>query len=596
MVLNHRPPSPPMASYIVLNTCPDCDEYCSDPQLDLMFDFPFTCLNCESKRWCRAEGCSQEINSEEDYCFNHSQVCARSFCTNRISAYQTKCSSCQLKCAHDFYCSRTIEKVGDTYCVKHTLTSQTPTRCWGGNYSWASRTIPCYSQVVTNDGYCYLHENKCVECEQRTSGSYCSAHDNSQCQVNDCYEPTPNSRQSNYYIFCSEHAKLYGNSLSNYQQVQQQEKIKQREQTEQNQLKALVQQRTSLANPQEVIRISAWWNNNLATVVNNYWVFFLVYDKEDNKVRVFPANANENKWGTASRSQHSSLTSAQSEAQWLREKLKYDSNPILVIRPSDSYVSFSEIVGEPYVKIDLNASISDFKPLDIAWVEKKRGLIEYHHVGVYIGNSEIVHLSGDNKGVCKVSWSTFLEGTKRQYLYRYHPIIPFKNYKQIIGQLVWAKDNQYGEGSYNLKNRNCEHFANMAVLGINYSQQIAEKGHLLQNGSAAWRGAATGAGVVSTVGYTILGAAFVPITGGASILIGAGLATASATTTAIIIDDTFNNADVLEINNGKSSIKLTEELSESNNKLGRKWDSETSQWEARVEQAIPSRIDNCVIM
>ena len=71
----------------------------------------------------------------------------------------------------------------------------------------------------------------------------------------------------------------------------------------------------------------------------------------------------------------------------------------------------------------------------------------------------------------------------------------------------------------------------MAVLGINYSQQIAEKGHLIQNGVAFGRGLATGAGVASTVGYTILGAALVPFTGGASILLGTGLATASASNT-----------------------------------------------------------------
>ena len=123
-----------------------------------------------------------------------------------------------------------------------------------------------------------------------------------------------------------------------------------------------------------------------------------------------------------------------------REKLKYDSNPILVVHPqADSYTSFSNIVSYPYVKIDLNASLSDFQPLDIAWVEK--GL--YHHVGVYIGNGEIVHVIGNPfpskedylKGVRKTGWSTFFEG-QTQYLYRYHPIIPFKDYKQIIGQLV----------------------------------------------------------------------------------------------------------------------------------------------------------------
>lgn len=338
-------------------------------------------------------------------------------------------------------------------------------------------------------------------------------------------------------------------------------------------------------------------------------VFLLVYDRESQQVKVFPESEYGKYWGEHgynSRQQHSSLSGAQSEANWLRNKLISSSNPILVIHPqADSYVSFSELVREPYVKIDLNASISDFKPLDIAWVEKRWGLgltrlSEYHHVGVYIGNGDIIHIRGTpfngRIGVRKTDWSTFLEGQERQYLYRYRPIIPFKNYKQIIGQLVWAKDNHFREGSYNLKNRNCEHFANMAVLGINYSQQIAESGHHLQNGSAVWRGAATGAGMVSTVGYTVLGAALAPFTGGASILLG-GLATASAATTTLVIDDTINNADVQEINNGKgSTIKLTEEISESNSKLGSKWDSETSQWEARVEQAIPPRINDCRIM
>ena len=130
--------------------------------------------------------------------------------------------------------------------------------------------------VITNDGYCYLHENQCAECKRRTIilNKYCQEHSNSNCQVKDCYKSTPNSRQSNYYIFCSEHAKLYGNSLSNYQQVQEQERIQQEtervERAEQNQLKSLVQQKTSLANPQEVIRFKMPGNNNLATAINAY--------------------------------------------------------------------------------------------------------------------------------------------------------------------------------------------------------------------------------------------------------------------------------------------------------------------------------------
>jgi len=56
-------------------------------------------------------------------------------------------------------------------------------------------------------------------------------------------------------------------------------------------------------------------------------------------------------------------------------------------------------------------------------------------------------------------------------------VVPFKHYKKIISQLVWAKDKDFRKGNYNLKNRNCEHFSNMAILGINYSQQVKERGN-----------------------------------------------------------------------------------------------------------------------
>jgi hypothetical protein len=52
-----------------------------------------------------------------------------------------------------------------------------------------------------------------------------------------------------------------------------------------------------------------------------------------------------------------------------------------------------------------------------------------------------------------------------------------------------------------------------------------------------------------------------------------------------------------ELNNGKTSINLSNELSRTNG-LCQKSDSETRQLEARVEQAMPSYIptDSCRIM
>jgi len=64
----------------------------------------------------------------------------------------------------------------------------------------------------------------------------------------------------------------------------------------------------------------------------------------------------------------------------------------------------------------------------------------YHHVGIYLGNNEVCHLSGNNQGVKITSWQDFLkEGTGNivipQEIIRFHPIIPFKNYQEIAEQI-----------------------------------------------------------------------------------------------------------------------------------------------------------------
>lgn len=117
-----------------------------------------------------------------------------------------------------------------------------------------------------------------------------------------------------------------------------------------------------------------------------------------------------------------------------------------------------------------------FKPLDIVWVEKRDKAfgIKYFHVGIYLGDSELIHLSGDNSGACKVSWSTFLDGRTGE-LFRIRSIIPFKNHRDIIRHAASAVVSNYQKGKYNLANRNCEHLANMLVYGVNYSSQVYDR-------------------------------------------------------------------------------------------------------------------------
>jgi len=416
------------------------------------------------------------------------------------------------------------------------------------------------------------------------------------CKFSNCY----NSTSLNNYVWESYCYQHYNNN-------------------EQNRLKSLVCQKTPLSNPQEVERFSTWWNKNLATVVSYYdgyyRVFLLVLDSENNSVKVFPESSSCSYWGDFSAgrfNQWKSASAAQNEADCIQSELtergKYYENPILLIHPRcDSYTGFNDLISSPYVKIDYSASRSEFKPLDIAWVEKSNMGYKYYHAGVYIGNGELIEYNNDEKfdnfltnfmkgGITrKVSWSKFLEGQKGS-IRRYHPIIPFKDYKEIIAQLVWAKDTGFWRESYNLANRNCQHFSNMAVLGINYSQEVEDKKGLIIAKHAAHipvRAARTTAGTVATG----IGIGLAPFTFGLS-LIPAAVTGVSTVVGVVDYVEKIDNGD-FKINNGKgSTIKLTNEISKSNGNFGRVNDFETEKYERRYLQEVPSYIptDNCRIM
>lgn len=128
-------------------------------------------------------------------------------------------------------------------------------------------------------------------------------------------------------------------------------------------------------------------------------------------------------------------------------------------------------------------------------------------------------------------------------------MIPFKNPRKIAEQIAWARDTKFREDNYDLANRNCEHFANMIIYGINYSDQVYDNRGKFQT---------------KNVGLTL----FFP-------------------TPSLVL----NNYD---INNGKgSTIKLKDEIRETNNKLGEKTNDRSEAIEARIE--VPPR-ETCRIM
>lgn len=303
---------------------------------------------------------------------------------------------------------------------------------------------------------------------------------------------------------------------------------------------------------------------------------------------------NESKWGIYPRERHTSLYLAETEASWLQEKLNGD-NPILVIHPqANSWTSFTNIISNPYVRIDYNASTSDFKPLDIAWIKKKLAGNEYYHVGVYLGNGKIIQLllgggfagtEMGSEGVKKTSWLEFLEG-RIGNIRRYSPVIPFKNYKTIIQQLIRANDDSYGEKNYNLLNRNCEHFANKVVLNINFSQQIHEnetKLLALNVTKASLSGVSYGAGLA--------GVALAPLTGGASLLIGV-----PASVAGLFGISRVEGGEYTTMNNDKTSICLRNEINSDFLNAKQDWETEKHEQEYQAQIQAPVKTGDCVIM
>ena len=143
----------------------------------------------------------------------------------------------------------------------------------------------------------------------------------------------------------------------------------------------------------------------------------------------------------------------------------YDDNEFCPSRISNS---------EKYCYLHSKTCLSS---LDI--IKVKKGIVMYYHFGIYLGKNnqgehEIFDLSGDNTGAKIRPWikdKYFMDGAI-SHITAYHPIVPFKERKTIIGQIIWAKDNNFRKGEYCLCNRNCEHLANSITLGIDYSRQV----------------------------------------------------------------------------------------------------------------------------
>ena len=115
------------------------------------------------------------------------------------------------------------------------------------------------------------------------------------------------------------------------------------------------------------------------------------------------------------------------------------------------------------------------RPFDI--IEISRGA--YRHYAIYLGKGYICHFSGDKvgssgSGSMKVEKSTLrnlFEGDTHRSIKIIRRVVKFKSKDKIIENIARAIASEYGKNQYDLFENNCEHFANMISLEINYSGQ-----------------------------------------------------------------------------------------------------------------------------
>jgi hypothetical protein len=411
------------------------------------------------------------------------------------------------------------------------------------------------------------------------------------CKANSCY----NSTNYSWNDYCSYHEKCLS-KLREYE---------------------------SISNIKEIETFETWFNKNCGYVINHdystsypYRIWIVVFEPA---VR----SMGEKMVAVKYKCGYSGLGGVRSKADRIKNKLQnggwYDT-PMLKVHPeAKSWKGFYSIITSPYVKSEEvgnwdsthcvlfvyggGTTPSDldrhFKPLDIVKIKEANKWFgtRYYHYGIYLGDigngKRICHFTRENNGVRLVGWNDFLKDRIGE-LYRCHPMIPFKYSRRIAEQIAWAYSNNFREDNYDLRNRNCAHFANMCVYGINYSEEIEDNKESLSASVGVPAGAAAGGitalGVSNLIGSILLA----PATGGTSLLLGA----ASIGATGVGVATTVEAVERYhEVNNGKgSTIKLTNEMRESNGKLGEKSNWLSDEIKANIEVPPKQNEWDCRIM
>lgn len=132
----------------------------------------------------------------------------------------------------------------------------------------------------------------------------------------------------------------------------------------------------------------------------------------------------------------------------------------------------------------------------------------YYHYGIYIGNDQVIHFSGDNSDSVNNSHlvsirqdhlNNFIRGDNLEYL---PPIYsPFKT-KEIISRAEQFKGSKtFFDNPYNFVTNNCEHFARYIFYGKKDCTQVKTLARILAIATAL--GASAGIAIASVKKKTV---------------------------------------------------------------------------------------------
>ncbi|CAF0968658.1 unnamed protein product [Brachionus calyciflorus] len=169
--------------------------------------------------------------------------------------------------------------------------------------------------------------------------------------------------------------------------------------------------------------------------------------------------------------------------------MECSSNQVLSEDENDSFVVINECDLKDYVPVSSAKEVqkflhnkqvlSELLPGDL--IEFKRNL--YSHWAIYIGNSKIVHFSGNEtrlaiSGVqlteihkAKINIDNYWDILEDSYAFRNNLFDKILNPLPVEEILIRAY-SKVGESNFSIFSNNCEHFAKYCRYGVNSSDQI----------------------------------------------------------------------------------------------------------------------------